>query len=83
MVASDFSTWHMGHDIAFARGGDDEEYNFIPLCGPCNLKQGTREFHEFDREQRKIADRMFQAKQRTYGMTYSIESLDQFIFDTP
>jgi 5-methylcytosine-specific restriction endonuclease McrA len=37
-----FGPWHLDHIIPKAKGGLDEEINFQALCGPCNLRKGTK-----------------------------------------
>ena len=40
-------TWHAGHDLAAARGGEREPLNMAPLHPRCNWDQGTKAFDEY------------------------------------
>ena len=43
----DFTTFQMGHDIAFAKNGSDELDNIEPICSTCNRSMKTMTFAEF------------------------------------
>ncbi len=40
-------TFHAGHIIAKALGGNDDLTNLVPLCASCNTSMGVTNFHEF------------------------------------
>ena len=41
------TTWHCGHIIAHAQGGDDSLSNLRPVCGSCNCSMGTENMDDF------------------------------------
>ena len=41
------NAWHVGHDIAVAKGGTNEITNLYPICSECNLSMGTMTIKEF------------------------------------
>lgn len=40
-------SWHCGHIIAEARGGETKEENLKAICATCNLSMGTKDMNEF------------------------------------
>ena len=43
-------SFHCGHVISEANGGDLTIQNLRPICAPCNLSMGRRNMNEFTKE---------------------------------
>tara|TARA_Y100000816_G_C26098748_1_gene581906 strand:+ start:361 stop:666 length:306 start_codon:yes stop_codon:yes gene_type:complete len=41
-------SWHVGHNIAVAKGGTNDIENLYPLCDQCNLSMSTKTIDEFN-----------------------------------
>lgn len=42
-------TWHVGHNISIANGGQNTLDNLFPLCSECNLSMSTKSIDEFNK----------------------------------
>ena len=46
-------SWHVGHNVAYAKGGSYELHNLYPLCDQCNLSMSTQTIDSFNELVRK------------------------------
>ena len=49
-VTIDCRSFHCGHVLSEAKGGDMTITNLRPICASCNLSMGTRSMNEFTLE---------------------------------
>lgn len=66
---------HSDHVIAKKRGGSDEPYNRLPICGPCNSSKHMHPLEDWVKSKHPdIADEVLHRVSVLYGMNYSVTS---------